>query len=86
MGSEGIQVKHFVLIFQIIIVKVLEFFFALLLAAEDPNNRHPLNGLIDNGVDLTKPRADDCIVFGGYFTVQHDPHNDNRDDEQADQP
>lgn len=85
MGSEGIQVKHFILVFQIIIVQALEFFTALLLAAENADDRHSLNRFIDDGVDLTKPRADDGIVFGGNFAVEHNPENHNRDNEQTDQ-
>ncbi|MNI23616.1 hypothetical protein D3C73_772100 [compost metagenome] len=85
MGCEGVQIQHFVLIFQIIIVEFLELFRTLLLAAENTDDRHPLNRFIDNRIDLTETRADNRVVFGGDFAVEHDPENHNRHDEQTDQ-
>ncbi|MNI54326.1 hypothetical protein D3C73_1092170 [compost metagenome] len=85
MRGKGVQVQHFILVLHIIVVQMLELFAALLLAAENPDDRHPLNRFIDNGVDLAQPRADDRIVFGGDFAVQHNPDNNDRHDEQADE-
>ncbi|MNV43534.1 hypothetical protein D3C71_1352490 [compost metagenome] len=85
MGGQRVQIKHFILILQIILVQCLEFGHPLLLAAEDPDDGHPLDRFVDNGVDLAQTRADDRIVFRCDFTVQNDPDNDNRCNEQTDQ-
>ncbi|MMZ68469.1 hypothetical protein D1872_311620 [compost metagenome] len=54
------------------------------LPAENPDDRHPLNRLVDNRVDFAEPGTNNRVVLRGELPIEHDPSPDNRYDKQTD--